>query len=192
MLSTFKRTERAESQPSLTPTHAPTEQPQASNTSRAAPETSIENTSLHSMLGQDVTVTGIIVSKGYLKIDGHVDADVRAHKAYIGPNARVIGCISANEIEVRGYVEGTIRAAHVCLGSSSHVDGDIYHSTLSIEEGAYFEGKCRRVSAENYAADPDVDQVARIREVLDSLHNTAPSASRQNEPLSAPARASAG
>jgi cytoskeletal protein CcmA (bactofilin family) len=32
----------------------------------------------------------------------------------------------------------------VTLQAQSHVEGDIYHQSLAIEQGAYFEGKSRR------------------------------------------------
>ncbi|GAF80157.1 unnamed protein product, partial [marine sediment metagenome] len=47
-------------------------------------------------------------------------------------------------VVVRGRVEGSIRGLRVTLQAQSHVDGDIYHQSLAIEQGAYFEGKSRR------------------------------------------------
>jgi cytoskeletal protein CcmA (bactofilin family) len=32
----------------------------------------------------------------------------------------------------------------VTLQSMSHVEGDIYHQSLALEQGAYFEGRSRR------------------------------------------------
>ncbi|MEJ2517449.1 MAG: polymer-forming cytoskeletal protein [Methyloceanibacter sp.] len=37
-----------------------------------------------------------------------------------------------------------MRGLRVSLQSQSHVEGDIYHQSLAIEQGAYFEGKSRR------------------------------------------------
>jgi cytoskeletal protein CcmA (bactofilin family) len=39
---------------------------------------------------------------------------------------------------------GTVRGRRVILQSSCHVEGDVYHQTLAIEQGAFFEGKSRR------------------------------------------------
>jgi cytoskeletal protein CcmA (bactofilin family) len=39
---------------------------------------------------------------------------------------------------------GTIRAVRITLQAQSHVEGDIFHQSLAIEQGAYFEGKSRR------------------------------------------------
>jgi cytoskeletal protein CcmA (bactofilin family) len=50
----------------------------------------------------------------------------------------------------------------VTLQAQSHVEGDIYHQSLAIEQGAYFEGKSRRSDdplatkqADKPAAPPD-------------------------------------
>ncbi|MEI9900297.1 MAG: polymer-forming cytoskeletal protein [Hyphomicrobium sp.] len=37
-----------------------------------------------------------------------------------------------------------MRGKRVMLQSSSHVEGDIFHQALAIEQGAFFEGKSRR------------------------------------------------
>ena len=50
----------------------------------------------------------------------------------------------AEEIVVRGRLVGTIKGLRITLQGPSHVEGDIYHQSLAIEQGAYFEGKSRR------------------------------------------------
>jgi cytoskeletal protein CcmA (bactofilin family) len=39
---------------------------------------------------------------------------------------------------------GSVRGLRVTLQAQSHVEGDIFHQSLAIEQGAYFEGKSRR------------------------------------------------
>src|SRR5690606_847396 len=63
----------------------------------------------------------------------------------IGEGARVTGGIVSEEVVVRGTVEGSIRGRKVMLQAESKVEGDIYHKSLAIEQGAYFEGKSRRL-----------------------------------------------
>ena len=41
---------------------------------------------------------------------------------------------------------GVIRGATVTLQSSAHVEGDIHHMSLAIEQGAEFDGRCRRAA----------------------------------------------
>jgi cytoskeletal protein CcmA (bactofilin family) len=56
----------------------------------------------------------------------------------------VIGSVIAEDIVVRGRVVGSVRGLRVTLQAQSHVEGDIFHQSLAIEQGAYFEGKSRR------------------------------------------------
>jgi cytoskeletal protein CcmA (bactofilin family) len=97
-----------------------------------------------SVIGPDLTILGNLVSKGQVQVDGEVQGDLHASHVIVGEKAKITGSIVAEEVVVRGHVMGSIRGRSVKLQSSSHVDGDIYHQTLAIEQGAFFEGKSRR------------------------------------------------
>ena len=56
----------------------------------------------------------------------------------------ITGALIAEEIVVRGSVQGSIRGNAVTFQSSSRVEGDVFHKSLAIEQGAFFEGKSRR------------------------------------------------
>jgi len=98
-----------------------------------------------SHIGADLTIVGNLVSKGEVHIDGQIQGDLHAVAVLIGESARVTGGIVADEVIVRGGVSGSIRGRRVVLQSSSRVEGDVFHQQLGIEQGAYFEGKSRRV-----------------------------------------------
>jgi cytoskeletal protein CcmA (bactofilin family) len=75
----------------------------------------------------------------------------------------VIGSVIAEDIVVRGRVVGSVRGLRVTLQAQSHVEGDIFHQSLAIEQGAYFEGKSRRSDdplAEVKTASPRSDKPA--------------------------------
>lgn len=97
-----------------------------------------------SVIGPDLTILGNLVSKGEVHVDGEVQGDIHGSHITIGEKAKITGSIVAEEVVVRGHVMGSIRGRRVMLQASSHVDGDIYHQALSIEQGAFFEGKSRR------------------------------------------------
>lgn len=100
-----------------------------------------------SVIGSDLMILGQglrIISRGSLQIDGEVMGDVIGHEVVIGDSAKVTGLVNAEKIVVRGSVAGTIRGVHVVLSSNSNVEGDIHHQSLTIEQGALFEGKSRR------------------------------------------------
>jgi cytoskeletal protein CcmA (bactofilin family) len=98
-----------------------------------------------SRIGADLVVIGNLVSKGEVHIDGEMQGDLHAANIVIGENARITGSLIADEVIVRGMVMGSIRGKRVVLQSSSKVEGDIFHSQLAIEQGAFFEGKSRRM-----------------------------------------------
>lgn len=97
-----------------------------------------------SVIGPDLTIVGNLLSVGEVQLDGEVQGDLHATHVVVGEHARVTGGIVAEEVIVRGHVMGSIHSKKVMLQSSSHVEGDIFHQTLSIEQGAFFEGKSRR------------------------------------------------
>ena len=98
-----------------------------------------------SHIGADLTIIGNLVSKGEVHIDGQIQGDLHAMQITVGESARITGGVVADEIIVRGAISGSIRGRRVVLQSSSHVEGDVFHNQLGIEQGAYFEGKSRRV-----------------------------------------------
>lgn len=97
-----------------------------------------------SVIGPDLTIHGNLVSKGEVQIDGEVQGDIHGTYVVIGEKARITGGIIAEEVVVRGYVMGSLRGKRVMLQSSSHVEGDVFHQALAIEQNAFFEGKSRR------------------------------------------------
>jgi cytoskeletal protein CcmA (bactofilin family) len=97
-----------------------------------------------SVIGPELVVTGNLETTGDLQIDGDVQGDVYASRLVIGEQARVVGDVVANEIVVSGAVQGTIRGNSVTFQGGCHVEGDVMHRKLTIEQGAYFEGRSRR------------------------------------------------
>ena len=54
--------------------------------------------------------------------------------------------VAAQYIVIRGRVSGVICGKMVALQATSHVEGDIHHMSLAIEQGAVFEGRSRRAA----------------------------------------------
>ncbi len=100
-----------------------------------------------SVIGTDLAILGqkiIIVSQNKLQIDGDVRGDVNGKEVVIGEEGSIIGTVSADAIEVRGGVRGAIKARNVILHPTAQVEGDIFHQSLAISEGAMFDGRVRR------------------------------------------------
>jgi cytoskeletal protein CcmA (bactofilin family) len=97
-----------------------------------------------STIAADLMVTGNLKTQGEIQIDGEVQGDVHASRIIVGEGARITGSLLADEIVVRGNVAGSVRGNRVTLQANSRVEGDLFHRSLAIEQGAFFEGKSRR------------------------------------------------
>jgi cytoskeletal protein CcmA (bactofilin family) len=97
-----------------------------------------------SVIGNDLTIIGQglkIYGQGTLQVDGEIEGDVGGAEVIIGERGKVSGTVAAERVIVRA-----IRGATVTLQSSSHVEGDIHRISLAIEQGAQFDGRCRRAA----------------------------------------------
>jgi cytoskeletal protein CcmA (bactofilin family) len=100
-----------------------------------------------SVISNDLKIIGQglkIISQGTLQVDGEVEGDVAGAEVIIGEQGKVTGTVAAERVIVRGKISGVIRGMTVALQSSAKVEGDIHHISLAIEQGAEFDGRCRR------------------------------------------------
>ncbi|MGE3625600.1 MAG: polymer-forming cytoskeletal protein [Hyphomicrobiales bacterium] len=133
-----------------------------------------------SIIGADFTLVGNVVSKGEVHVEGEVQGDVFCQTLLINETGRVRGAVVAEEVSVRGRVLGTIHALNVTLATNSHVDGDICHQNLVLEQGSFFEGRSRRAddplalaaSDDSPTTDP-VSRVAKTRMSAPGLQRVA-------------------
>ena len=95
-----------------------------------------------SLLASDIRFEGNISGNGELQIEGNVKGDVRVGRLVIGETGVVEGGVAADHVEVRGRIVGAVNGKQVKLLGTAYVDGDITHEQLSIDVGAYFQGRC--------------------------------------------------
>jgi cytoskeletal protein CcmA (bactofilin family) len=105
-----------------------------------------------SIIGNDLRIIGQglkIISRGVLQIDGEIEGDVQAAEVIVGELGKVSGLVAGQQVQVNGRVSGAICAKTVTLQAKSEVEGDLHHMALSLERGALFEGRSRRVATED-------------------------------------------
>lgn len=95
-----------------------------------------------STLSGDLQFEGNVSGGGDLQIDGQIKGDVRVGRLIVGETGAIEGGVSADYIEVRGRIVGAVTGKQVKLVSTAYVDGDITAEQLSIDVGAYFQGRC--------------------------------------------------
>ena len=123
------------------------------------------------VIDASVKILGCLQTDGEVQVDGQINGDVRCGYLMIGRTGAIIGDISANEVVIRGKVNGAIRACRVIIQEVAHVESDIWHDKLTIEEGAYFKGCCTPNDPKEIAElDPHVDT---LRQVAADMKSTA-------------------
>lgn len=141
--------------PEPTPAPAPTSPtPAATPSAASAPEPArpaSRSTNL-STLSAGVKYEGNISGAGELQIEGSLKGDVRVAKVVISDSGSVEGTVHADVLEVRGRVSGAIVAKSVKLFSTARIEGDITQEQLSIEQGAWFQGRCTQAKRDTPGA----------------------------------------
>ena len=94
-----------------------------------------------SIITPDLKIIGNLRSDGEIQIDGTVKGDIKAHMLTVGEQGKIDGSTVVETVRIFGTVNGRVQAKTVHLDKSAKVAADITHETLTIEAGAYFEGK---------------------------------------------------
>ena len=95
-------------------------------------------------IGKSVFVKGELSGSEDLYVDGQVDGSIvlKGNSLTVGPNGQVKASVDAKGVVVQGKIEGNIQASErVELRKSAVVTGDISTQRISIEEGAFLQGK---------------------------------------------------
>lgn len=125
--------------------------------------------SVPSIVSADLSILGNLFSEGMVDIDGSIEGNVKADQVTVRTNGKVRGDISASVVHIYGEVVGIIRASSVFLYSSCRIEGIVVHQSLSVEDGAFIDGKLKRVQ-DRVALTPDA------MELLDEENNDSEAA----------------
>jgi cytoskeletal protein CcmA (bactofilin family) len=122
------------------PVAVPTDLPDLNKAPTKAPAASLPKVT--SVLASDLVFEGNVSGPGDLHVDGTLKGDVKVARLTVGDTGNIEGNVQAEYVEVRGRVVGGVMGKQVKLVSTAYVDGDITHEQLSIDVGAYFQGRC--------------------------------------------------
>ena len=110
-----------------------------------------------SIISVGLHISGNMKTNGDLQIDGVIDGDVESKELTIGEGAKVNGSVVAETIRVAGTVNGQLTGQIIELANTATVIGDISHSSLSVEAGAFLQGLCMRVDSQQLISGPDTE-----------------------------------
>jgi cytoskeletal protein CcmA (bactofilin family) len=96
------------------------------------------------VIGNGLKIVDNVSAEGLVEVNGQIEGDVRCTSLIVSPNAQIVGSVAAERV-----VEGPIQGGDVVLKSKAHVVGDIRHQSLTIEKGAYFDGRASQAQGAN-------------------------------------------
>ena len=103
-------------------------------------------------VGDVVKFSGEVTFKTSLRIDGKFSGQVNSANGtlVVSTGASLSeAVINVAVARINGAVEGQVHAAEVVLGRTAMVIGDVSTQSLIVEDGALFDGRCRKVAAKH-------------------------------------------
>jgi cytoskeletal protein CcmA (bactofilin family) len=97
-----------------------------------------------SYVARDTSFEGNVICDGEIHIDGAIRGTVRAQTCLVDAHGEIHGELIAQHVFVRGRIMGPVTGTHVSIHAGAHVEGNITHETISIENGAFVYGSMRQ------------------------------------------------
>ena len=96
------------------------------------------------ILGKGSAFDGKLTFEGTVRIDGNFSGEIRTDGTLVvGESATVAAQIEASAVVIEGRVEGDVRASErIELTRTGRVAGTLHCSSLEIQRGAVFDGRC--------------------------------------------------
>ena len=103
-----------------------------------------DKNNMSSILGPEIEVNGDLKIKGDILIYGTVLGNVECKgKVHTSKGSLIKGNVNAKSAYINGNIEGDLVAEEkVVLAKFSQLKGNLISSSLTIEEGARFDGVC--------------------------------------------------
>ena len=103
-----------------------------------------EPTAAVNMIGAGTIITGDVISKGDIRVDGTLKGSVSTEgKVVLGREGVIEGDIVCKDADISGTIKARITVSQLLsLKTTAKLNGDIITNKLSIEPGAAFTGSC--------------------------------------------------
>ena len=103
-----------------------------------------EPTAAVNMIGAGTIITGDVISKGDIRVDGTLKGSVNTEgKVVLGREGVIEGDVVCKDADISGTIKARITVSQLLsLKTTAKLNGDIITNKLSIEPGAAFTGSC--------------------------------------------------
>jgi cytoskeletal protein CcmA (bactofilin family) len=95
------------------------------------------------VIGRGAVIEGTVRIRGRVQVDGRVDGVLEVEGTLsVGPEGRISGEVTAEDIAVGGEIEGKVTARkHLHVVRTGKVRGEVRYDTLQIDRGAVLDGR---------------------------------------------------
>ena len=110
-----------------------------------------------SVLDNNTSIKGDIVSNGILDVGGTINGNVSVKQLNVKNGGVITGEIIAEDIVIakNGKIDGNIKAKSIKMLNGSYIKGEMYYNTLSIEDGSVIEGHCHHENDDKKQSNKD-------------------------------------
>ena len=130
------------------------------------------------VIAEGLKIVGTVTAEGLVEVNGQIEGELHCTSLFVSRKGHITGTIKAEHVVVDGTVEGPIEGGSVVLKSQARVVGDIHHTSLAIEKGAFFDG----LSCRGNGQTPKKLNRKALRQIAD---DTREAVSRRAEPTEA-------
>ncbi|MFH1541211.1 MAG: polymer-forming cytoskeletal protein [Elusimicrobiota bacterium] len=105
---------------------------------------------IETIIAESAVIEGNMSSEGTIRVDGIVEGHIsKSTGVIVGKTGKITGDLHSESIIIGGVISGNVFTLNSLeLLSTAQVLGDIETQTLSIHQGAIFEGKCTMIKKE--------------------------------------------
>lgn len=137
------------------------------------------------VIGRGAVIEGTVRIRGRVQVDGRVEGVLEVEGTLsVGPEGRIRGEVTAEDIAVGGEIEGKVTARkHLHVVRTGKVRGEVRYDTLQIDRGALLDGRTLH-------DDPAADKVSATKAATlsdDDIELSPPSLPAKARPSQAPA-----
>lgn len=105
-------------------------------------ENNIKNA--ETIIGPSIKVKGNFFGEGDIIVEGSLEGEIKTNNnLFVGPKALIKANIEAKKAKISGEIKGNITVSESLeITGSAKINGDISAKSISIENGAVFNGFC--------------------------------------------------
>ena len=117
------------------------------NSSKNVVKIKKKSSDITTIISSNTVIDGNLTIDGHLDLSGEINGDITCGSIIVRDVATVNGDVTATaSVKISGKIKGTVKGKSVFLYDDCHMEGTVYQESLIIEDGAFLDGQCKRLT----------------------------------------------